>query len=237
MTDRREPTPKVAIIVVSYNALTYARRMLRSLRTTTDVPYELVVVDNASTLRTRLFWTWQRFRGRVNRIALLDRNTFFAEGNNIGVAMAPRDATHLLLLNTDCEVLDPAWLKRMLMAHRKGATGLRYVTSGAWPRADGFCLLMDRDCWQDGLDETYQWWWSITGLEARLLRQGLSVQAVRNYSEVLIHHGGKSGKAFVEARSGDTSPELIASWFEGHNVTVLDSLPALGPASALPPSF
>src|ERR671912_1268082 len=101
------PEAKVAIVVVSHNALAYARRMLTSVRRTTGVPYEIVVVDNRSLFRTRLYWTIQRFLGRINRLALLDRNTFFAEGCNIGVAMAPRDATHILLLNTDCEILDP----------------------------------------------------------------------------------------------------------------------------------
>src|SRR6478609_3249753 len=91
--------PKVAIIVVSYNALSYARKMLKSVRTTRGVDYEIIVVDNNSGRRTKLFWTAQRFLGRINRLALLDRNTFFAEGCNIGVAMSPREATHVLLLN------------------------------------------------------------------------------------------------------------------------------------------
>jgi glycosyltransferase involved in cell wall biosynthesis len=221
------PEAKVAIVVVSHNALAYARRMLTSVRRTTGVPYEIVVVDNRSLFRTRLYWTIQRFLGRINRLALLDRNTFFAEGCNIGVAMAPRDATHILLLNTDCEIRDPGWLGRLLAVHREGATGLRYVTSGAWPRADGFCLLIDRHCWEDGLDEDYQWWWSVTALEARLLRQGRSVQAVQEYADVLVHHGGKSGKAFKSARTGDASPEVIASWFEGRHVTVVERLPHL----------
>jgi glycosyltransferase involved in cell wall biosynthesis len=223
--DTDQAPTKVAIVVVSYNALGYARKMLASVRRTTGVAYEIVVVDNASTLATRLFWTAQRFLGRINRLALLDRNTFFAEGNNIGVAMAARDATHILLLNTDCEVRDPNWLRRMLAVHREGATGLRYVTSGAWPRVDGFCLLVDRQSWGDGLDEAYQWWWSITGLEARLLRQGFSVQAVEHYKDAVVHHGGKSGKAFTAAKSADTSDELIAGWFEGRNVTVVERLP------------
>jgi len=225
--DVDRPPAKIVIVVVSYNALGYARRMLRSVRRTVGVPYEIVVVDNHSRLRTRLYWTAQRFLGRINRLALLDRNTFFAEGTNIGVAMASRDATHVLLLNTDCEVLDPTWLQRLLAIHEEGATGLRYVTSGAWPRADGFCLLVDRHCWEDGLDEAYQWWWSVTGLEARLLRQGRSVQAVNDYSDVLVHHGGKSGKAFLAAKSGDASAQLIAGWFEGRHVKVVDRLPDL----------
>jgi glycosyltransferase involved in cell wall biosynthesis len=227
MTDAAAPPVKVAIIVVSYNALGYARKMLRTVHRTRGVAYEVVVVDNDSGLRTKLFWIAQRLRGRVNRLALLDRNTFFAEGNNIGVGMAPRDATHLLLLNTDCEIRDPDWLRRMLAIHREGATGLRYVTSGAWPRADGFCLLVDRHCWGDGLDETYQWWWSITGLEARLLREGRTVQAVEQYKDAVVHHGGKSGDAFKTARSGETDPEVIRGWFAGREVTVVERLPAV----------
>lgn len=216
---------KIAIVVLSYNALRYARRMLRSVRQTTGVDFEIVVVDNNSNLRTKLWWTLQRYRGRINRLALLDRNTFFAEGFNIGVAMCPRDATHVLMLNPDCEILDPHWLARLLAVHREGATGLHYIADGAWPRADGFCLLVDRHLWKEGLDETYQWWWSVTGLEARLLRQGHSVTAVKTYDDVLLHHGGKSGDGHKQARSGDTSVSHIASWFEGRHVHVVERLP------------
>lgn len=217
--------PKIGIVVVSYNALSYANKMLASVRRTTGVDYEITVVDNASTVSTRLWWTLQKFAGRINRLALLDRNTFFAEGSNIGVEMSARDVTHYLLLNTDCEVLDPAWLSRLLAVHQEGATGLRLVSSGPWPRADGFCLLVDRDCWEDGLDESYQWWWAVTGFEARLLRQGRSVQAVRKYADVLVHHGGKSGDAFKKAKSARKDKAFIADWFSGHSVAVVERLP------------
>lgn len=224
-----EGTPvKVAIVVVAHNALPYSRRMLRSVRRTRNVPIEVVVVDNDSRLATRLFWIGQRLLGRIARLALLDRNTFFAEGCNIGVAMAPREATHILLLNTDCEVRDPRWLERLLAIHEEGATGLGYLKDGPWPRADGFCLLVDRSCWGDGLDEAYQWWWSVTGFEARLLREGRTVTAVRRYADALVHHGGRSGRDFTAARSGDTSPQVIASWFDGHQVRVFDHLPEVG---------
>ena len=142
-----DTAPKVGIVVVSYNALTYARKMLASVRRTTGVDFEITVVDNHSSARTRLWWTAQRYLGRINRLVLLDQNTFFAEGSNIGAAVTSREATHILLLNTDCEVLDPAWLTRLLAVHQEGATGLRHIPSGAWPRADGFCLLVDRNCW------------------------------------------------------------------------------------------
>jgi hypothetical protein len=37
---------KVVIVVVGYNATSYARKMLRSVHRTRGVPYEIVVVDN-----------------------------------------------------------------------------------------------------------------------------------------------------------------------------------------------
>ena len=43
-----DAAPKVGIVVVSYNALAYARRMLASVRRTTGVDYEITVVDNRS---------------------------------------------------------------------------------------------------------------------------------------------------------------------------------------------
>src|SRR5689334_19312990 len=119
-----DTAPKVGIVVVSYNALAYARKMLASVRRTTGVEFEITVVDNRSSLATRLWWTAQRYLGRINRLVLLDQNTFFAEGSNIGAAATSREATHILLLNTDCEVLDPAWLTRLLAVHQEGATGL-----------------------------------------------------------------------------------------------------------------
>ena len=73
----------------------------------------------------------------------------------------------------------------------------------------------------------------MTGFEARLLREGLMVTAVADYEDVVVHHWGKSGKAFKKARSGDASKEAVAGWFEGHKVRVIDQLPPVhesGPA-------
>ncbi len=40
---------KVSIVLATYNQLDYTRLCLRSIRDCTDVPYELIVVDNGST--------------------------------------------------------------------------------------------------------------------------------------------------------------------------------------------
>lgn len=216
----------VAIVVVGYNALTYSYKMLRSMRRTVDASYELIVVDNNSRSATRLLWVLAKWTRQIDRLALLGENTFFAEGNNIGVALSSRRATHVLLLNSDTEVVDPRWLRRMLDAHERGALGLGYAQTGPWPRADGFALLVDKDLYeaQGGLDEAYQWWWGVTGLEAKLLTSGYQVAAVADYSDVMLHAAGKSGKSFKKAKSGDHDADLVRSWFAGKPVKVIERL-------------
>lgn len=223
---QRATAEHVSIVVVGYNAFRYSLQMLRSLRLTAEVSYEVVVVDNNSGPATRLLWMAGKWQGRIQRLALLGENTFFAEGNNIGVSLASRRSTHVLLLNSDTKVLDPRWLRKMLDAHERGATGLGYVKTQPWPRADGYALLVDKDLYETcgGLDEAYQWYWSVTGLEARLLTSGYQVAAVEDHATLLVHAWGKSGKSFKKARTGAHDHELVRSWFQGKSVKVIDRL-------------
>ena len=222
-------TPEASIVVVTRNAFVYCVRLFRSLRRTRGVRYEVVVVDNRSRLPTRLLLTALALAGRINRLCLLDRNTLFAEGNNIGVAASNRAAPHVLLLNSDVEVRDPDWLRRLLDAHRSGATSLGLVDEGPVPRADGYCLLVDRDAYErGGLDEVHQWWWGVTKLQARLLRDGLPVRAVREHDELLVHFGGKSGRGHKGAAGMDVEPEEIQGWFGGRRVERVDRIEQLG---------
>ena len=217
--------PEASIVIVTRNAFAYCVKLFRSLPRTRDVDYEVVVVDNRSRLPTRLLLIGLALTGRINRLCLMDRNTLFAEGNNVGVAAASREAEHVLLLNSDVEVRDPSWLRRLLDAHRRGATSLGFVPSGPVPRADGYCFLVDRDLYEDGgLDEVHQWWWGVTKLQARLLRAGHPVRAVRDHDELLVHFGGKSGRGHKPATGMDVAPEEVRGWFDGRRVDAVERL-------------
>jgi GT2 family glycosyltransferase len=130
--------------------------------------------------------------------------------------LAPPDATHFLLLNPDTVVISPGWLERLVGVHEPGITSLGCVAHPI-SRADGYCLLIDRDVWEQagGLDEHFQWWWSVTRLQASVLGAGQSVQAVRDHENLLRHLGGKSGDDWKGARGMDTSAEEVVSWFDG----------------------
>jgi GT2 family glycosyltransferase len=213
----------ISILMVTYNAPRYVWKSLRAIRRQTKgVEYEVVIVDNDSRLPTRLLVAVARFFGLANRVALLDRNTLFAEGCNIAAAMSPRDSEHVLLLNSDTEPKDPGWLANLLKIHQRGATAYGYVENGPIPRADGYCLLVDRDLFLEiGLDEGFQWWWSVTRLQAELLAAGYTAQAVKDHDQWLVHFGGKSGKGWKKATGMDAEPGEIRDWFGDHRVTVL----------------
>lgn len=205
----------ISIMMVTYNAPRYVARALWTVRRRTrDVDHEVVVVDNDSRWPTRLIVTLARWTGLANRVALLDRNTLFAEGCNIAAAMSPRDSDHVLLLNSDTVVVDDRWLAHLLSLHRPGATAYGFIEDGPVPRADGYCLLVDRDLFLEiGMDEGFAWWWSATRLQAELLRRGHSVQGVADHDRYLVHIGGRSGKAWKGARGMQTSAEEVRSWF------------------------
>ena len=95
-----------------FNQLALTRACLESLRATTE-PFRLVVVDNGSTDGTRDFF--ERFpyplpltfaRNPVNQsvIATLNR------------AWRLADSEFLCFLHNDTEMIDPAWLARLLGA-------------------------------------------------------------------------------------------------------------------------
>jgi hypothetical protein len=232
---RRNPR-KVAIVIVSHNALRYCVRLFRSLARTRGVSYDTVVVDNRSRPWTRLVLVALSAVRSITRLCLLDTNTFFAEANNIGVAAAARDCDLVLLLNSDTEVRHPGWLARLVSLHTRGVTAFG-VAGGGLDRADGYCFMVDRDLYEaHGLDETLQWWWAITRLQAQILNDGHTVHAIRNHDEWLVHFGGKSGTAWKAASGMSLEAEDVAAWFDGHSVLVSDSLPREdprpGPAAA-----
>lgn len=97
----------VSIVVLNWNTLKTTQECLRRVHLKTDVPYELIVVDNGSSdgsadiLRT------------VPNIQLipLPKNLGFAGGNNLGVTKV--NGQFLCLLNSDVFVTS-GWLRKLL---------------------------------------------------------------------------------------------------------------------------
>ena len=107
--------PRASILVVTYNNLALTRLCLASLqRAAGTLPFEIIVVDNASSDGTQ---TWLRATAARELLPLTivenRHNAGFAAGNNLAAERARGEV--LVFLNNDC-VAVPGWLEA-LVAH------------------------------------------------------------------------------------------------------------------------
>lgn len=95
---------KLLISMVTYNRLDYTKRTLRSLWDTIEVPYYLIIVDNASDDGTQKFLGNLVERGRANQVIFNDENYYPGKATNIGWKEGLEEypqATHLMRLDND----------------------------------------------------------------------------------------------------------------------------------------
>ena len=106
----------VSIIMLTFNALEWTKKAVRSILEHTRSPYEIIFVDNASSDGTKSYL--KKLTRKYDHISYIknSRNMGFAKGNNQGVQKAK--GKHVLLLNNDVLVSD-GWLDRMLTLLRK----------------------------------------------------------------------------------------------------------------------
>lgn len=233
----------VSILMLTYNAPEYVEISIRTVAERTEgIRYELVVLDNDSQPETKALVTRLKEEGLIDKLRLLDRNSLFAEGNNLAAEMADPAATHYLLLNSDIEVKDKTWLRRLMDTHQRGISA--YGVAADPDRVDGYCLLIDADLYQKyKLDEGHQWWWAVTKMQALVLNAGFPVRGFAEHEQYLHHFGGKSGSAFKNAKGMNVSRDEVMGWFGDKRPVVLDrnadgSLPGRpAPVPAAPRSF
>ena len=109
------------IVIVTHNGLEDTKRCLASVRERTQTPYEIVLVDNASTDGTPV---WARDYASEHsdvRVCFLDENIGFAGGVNRGLALSR--GQYIVLLNNDTIVTD-GWLERLLLPFRFEGIGM-----------------------------------------------------------------------------------------------------------------
>ncbi|MBB6635844.1 glycosyltransferase family 2 protein [Cohnella thailandensis] len=171
------PFPGTSIIIPTYNQIDFLKQCVASIMEHTVPPYEIIVVDNASTDGTEAYL--KSLGGQV-RHRILDSNKGFSGAINVGMMMAKGDT--LLLLNNDTLATE-RWLDNMLEClnsdERIGIVGpvTNYIGGdqqinvpykdvkdmpafarefnkpdpGRWRRTDrlvGFCLLFKRSLFE-----------------------------------------------------------------------------------------
>jgi GT2 family glycosyltransferase len=98
--------PRLSVVVLAWNQLPLTRRCVESVRANTDVPYELIVVDNGSDPEAAAYAT------SVADVPVRnDENVGFAAGMNTGLRAA--SGHRVAFLNNDTEV-PPGWASPLL---------------------------------------------------------------------------------------------------------------------------
>lgn len=122
---RTHETRKVSIIIPSIGAKDYVVRCLASIRRlTSDVDYEIVIVDNlrseSLTEETRRWKPW--FREHADVLVEADEPFNWSRLNNRGAEASTGD--YLLFLNDDIEVLEAGWLGTLLSEASRPEVGV-----------------------------------------------------------------------------------------------------------------
>lgn len=216
----------VSIIMLSYNAIEYTRHSLKTLRDNTkDIKYEIIVLDNASNSRTKEELKKLKEEGYIDKLIFEKKNTFFAKGNNTASAYCSSESEYILLLNSDVEIRNPKWLELLINNYKSGAIAYGVCIANPHTRADGYCFLIDKNLYiKYKLDEKFEWWWSVTKLQAELLRDGYNVSAINNHNDILYHYGGMSGESWKDAKGMQIEGDQVSKWFNGNGVNVIDKL-------------
>lgn len=129
----------VGLIIVTYNAADFVERCVSAVAGQTRRPDRVLVVDNASTDRTRDLAAQAGARHRLDvQILALARNEGFARANNRGVAELA-DCDLVALLNPDA-FPEPGWLAALIDC------------ADAHPEAGSFASRLMRDGAPDVLD-------------------------------------------------------------------------------------
>lgn len=189
---------KVAIVVVTYNALDFVKICLQSIKKYTTVPYELIVVDNASGEDLKDYL--KEFS--PEKLILSEKNQLWAAGCNQGIEAISDDVTHVMLLNSDMEVRRADWLQRMLNVmesdDRIGIIGTAQARVRIFPTfgsVDGQCMMVRRHLFdQIGLlnSEKYPWNGGDVDFTARAFKRGYIYKIMPPDPELTVHYRGMS---------------------------------------------
>ena len=112
MSDSRQKAwTKVSVVIVNWNGEQFLERCLTALLAQTVTPYEIILVDNASTDGSL------EIVGRFPSVRLmaLNENTGFARGNNLAIEAASKESEWIALINPDAFAA-PRWLETLLAA-------------------------------------------------------------------------------------------------------------------------
>jgi glycosyltransferase involved in cell wall biosynthesis len=238
-------TPTVSIVILNYNHPELITKCLETMCMTSDVDYEVVVVDNGSDAATVECLKRFESMGWITKLVLNTTNKWFSEGNNIGVANTNPESKYILLLNSDVAFLRPDWLSKMI-AWMEGVpdtepsvwgfkptvptAGPRDIVSIGWSydenlpskaRPEGWCLMFRRKAWRE-FSPDFPHYYGIEEAVAKSIREGNKAGVLFNYANYLVHREqGSEAHKIKHLIHNKRQPDMKA-WYSGLNVETLD---------------
>ncbi len=190
--------PRVSIVVVTYNAPEYVRKCVEDIRARSRVPYELILVDNASDAPTRDYVSGLQDA----RLILNDDNRLWCGGCNQGMRSIDPHSEYVLLLNSDIEILRDDWLEIQIAAMESapkigivGPKHLRVPYGPMWGFVDGFCMMIRASLLQEvGYfdEERWPWWGAPAEFAVAAYAKGWRYRITHPQDEFIFHHEDKS---------------------------------------------
>jgi len=126
-------TPRLTVALVVHGGLGQTRACLESLRISTE-PFALAVVDNGSRDDAPTFFRHLAYPFPVRFHRNADAGPVLAAYNQ---AWRLADTEYVCLLHTDIEMLEPAWVARLLAPHDRPDSGLSGLYGAKRVRRDG----------------------------------------------------------------------------------------------------
>lgn len=236
--------PDVSIVILNWNHPEIIDVCLHSLEQT-EGSYEVVVVDNGST-NVESLPNLRRYKekGLIDTLVENPVNSFFTEGNNIGVRNSNPESKYILLLNSDVGFLRPDWLTRLVEWMEGTAKwwptiwglkpsipreGPRDIVSAGWShdptvtgnaRPEGWCLMIRREWWSD-LSTDFPMANGLEEMLANCVRRGAKCGVLFNYAPYMVHREQASREpgAFIPPETREVD---MAGWFNGLDIETID---------------
>jgi glycosyltransferase involved in cell wall biosynthesis len=242
--------PEVSIVILNYQHPEIIPICLETLDMTRGVEYEVVVMDNGSDAGVVEDLRKYKEEGLITTLVENPVNSFFSEGNNIGVRHTNPSSAFILLLNSDVAFLREDWLVKMMgwmegtieywpsvwgLTPTEPTPGPKDIISIGWShdanvqpgnaRPEGWCLLMRREAWRE-MDPGFPWHNGIDLMITSAVRDGFKCGVLSQYGNYLVHRECASGKipegSFTEREASD-----LPGWYDGLFIETLDF--TLGP--------
>lgn len=156
---------KISVIIVSYNTKKLTRNAIESFYDYVKTPFEMIVVDNASSDGSLEMLTKLQKKYRNLNIIKSDNNLGFGKANNLGAETAK--GRYLLFVNSDT-VTNTDYPKKMMEYFKKnkgiGILGGRLLNTDKSIQSNGGDLpnLIRIIGWQFNFD-SFSWWRSLFG--------------------------------------------------------------------------